>query len=116
MAGRTPLPVVTLTRTALTGFPTTSFADAVNGNVFANDGATSLIVFNSDASNVHNLTVQVASGVDGLTAGPRTYAVPVSGSGTQLLGPFPLQWYGNQLLVTADSALIKLGAFSQLGP
>src|SRR5437868_4898202 len=109
MAGRTPTTVTSVSRTALTAFPAPSVpGDAVNGNVSPNDGATMIAVLNGDAGSTHGLTVQVVSGVDGLTAGPRSYTIPVSASGTQLLGPYPIQFYGSQLLWTVDSAQLKV--------
>lgn len=113
---RTLLGVTSVSRLALTAFPAPSVAgDVANGNVTPNDGATMLAVLSGDA-NTHVLTVTVASGVDGLTAGPRSYTVPVAASGTQLVGPFPIQWYGTQLLWNADSAQVKVAAYSLLGP
>jgi hypothetical protein len=116
MAGRTPTAVTSVSRTALTAFPTpTAAGDVANGNVSPNDGATMLAVVSGDAS-AHGLTVTVASGVDGLTAGPRPYTVPGSASGTQIVGPFPIQFYGSQLLWNVDSAQVKVAAYSLLGP
>lgn len=116
MAGRTVLAATTVSRSALTAFPTpTVAADVTNGNVTFNDGATFLAVVSGDAS-THQLTVQVEKGVDGLTAGPRPYTVPVAASGTQIVGPFPIQFYGSQLLWNADSAQVKVAAYSLLGP
>jgi len=117
MAGRTPTTVTSVSRTALTPFPAPSAAgDAVNGNVSPNDGATLIAVLNGDAGSTHGLTVQVVNGVDGLTAGPRSYTIPVSASGTQLLGPYPIQYYGSQLLWTVDSSQLKVALYSLLGP
>lgn len=117
MAGRTPMAVTSVNRTALTAFPAPSVAgDNVNGNVTPNDGATILAVLNADAGSTHGLTVTVVSGVDGLTAGPRPYTVPTSGSGTQIVGPFPLSSYGSQLLWNVDSAQLKVQPYSMLGP
>jgi hypothetical protein len=117
MAGRTPTSVTSVSRNALLAFPAPSVAgDVTNGNVSPNDGATMFAVLNSDGAVVHNLTVQVASGVDGLTAGPRSYAIPVTASGTQLVGPFPLVFYGSQLLWNVDNALLKVALYSLLGP
>lgn len=116
MAGRTPLSVATVSRLALTPLPTPTVAgDVANGNVSPNDGATMLAVVSGDAS-PHGLTVQVASGVDGLTAGPRPYTIPGSASGVQAVGPFPIQFYGSQLLWNVDSAQLKVAAYSLLGP
>ena len=115
MASRTPITPVTVNRTALTLVPAPGTApDVANGNVVANDGATVLILLNADAS-PHTLTVQVASGVDGLVAGPRSYPVVVSGV-RQWAGPFPIQYYGTQLLFNLDSATVSVQAVSLLGP
>lgn len=116
MAGRTALGITTITRTAPVAFPApTVAADVTNGNVTPNDGATVFAVLNADGSNTHGMTVVVASGVDGLTAGPRPYTFPIS-TVTQVVGPFPLQYYGTQLLWNADSAQLKVAAYSLLGP
>lgn len=116
MAGRTPLAVTSVSRLALTPLPApTAAGDLANGNVIPNDGATFLAVVSGDAA-AHGLTVQVVSGVDGLTVGPRPYTVPVAASGTQITGPFPLAFYGSQLLVNVDSAQVKVAAYSLLGP
>lgn len=116
MAGRTATSVTSVNRTALTAFPAPSVAgDVTNGNVSPNDGATFLAVVNSDGAATHGLTVQVASGVDGLTAGPRPYTLPISAN-TQIVGPFPIQFYGSQLLWNVDSTQLKVAAYSLLGP
>lgn len=116
MAGRTPLNPTSVNRTALTAFPTpTTAGDVTNGNVTPNDGATFLAVVSGDAS-THGLTVTVVNGVDGLTAGPRAYVVPAVASGVQIVGPFPIQFYGSQLLWNADSAQVKVAPYSLLGP
>lgn len=116
MAGRTPTSVTSVSRTALTAFPAPSVAgDVTNGNVSPNDGATMLAVLNSDGGATHGLTVTVASGVDGLTAGPRPYTIPISAT-VQLVGPFPIQFYGSQLLWNVDSTQLKVAPYSLLGP
>jgi hypothetical protein len=117
MAGRTPTSVTSVSRNALTAFPAPSVAgDVTNGNVSSNDGATMLAVLNSDGAATHVLTVQVVSGVDGLATGPRSYTIPTTASGTQLVGPFPIQFYGSQLLWNVDSAQLKVAPYSLLGP
>jgi hypothetical protein len=116
MAGRTFLAAASVSRLVLAPFPAPSVAgDVANGNVTPNDGATMLAVVSGD-TNPHSLTVTVSSGVDGLTAGPRPYTIPGSASGTQLVGPFPIQFYGSQLLWNVDSAQLKVAAYSLLGP
>lgn len=115
MAGRTLVAVTTTSRTALTPIPVpTVAADVTNGNAVPNDGFTILAVASGDAA-THGLTVQVERGVDGLTAGPRPYTVPVAASGQQIVGPFPLHFYGPQILFNADSAQIKVAAYSFQG-
>lgn len=116
MAGRTSITVTSVSRNALAAFPAPSVAgDVTNGNVCPNDGATMLAVLNADGAATHGLTVTVASGVDGLTAGPRPYTVPISAN-TQVAGPFPVQFYGSQLLFNVDSTQLKVAAYSLLGP
>lgn len=117
MAARTLISAASVSRLVLTAFPQPSVAaDVANGNVTPNDGATMLAVFNADGAATHGLTVTVASGVDGLTAGPRPYTIPISTAGVQLIGPYPLFGYGAQLLWNADSTQIKVAAYSLLGP
>lgn len=117
MAGRTPTSVTSVNRTALTAFPAPSVAgDAVNGNVSPNDGATLLAVVNADAVSTHVLTVTLAAGSDGLAAGFRTYTIPVAASGVQITGPFPIVFYGSQLLWSVDSAQLRVAPYSLLGP
>lgn len=115
MAGRTLLPIVSVTRSVLTTLPApTVVPDVANGNFCLNDGNTVFAMINSDSS-PHTLTVQFASGVDGLPAGPRSYPVLVTGQ-RQWCGPFPLQFYGSQLLFALDSTLVVVQAMSFFGP
>ncbi len=116
MAGRTQLAVTSVNRSALVAVPAPSVAgDVANGNFCLNDGATVLIVLNGDGAATHTLTVTPAAGVDGLTAGPRSYTLPISAV-RQWAGPFPLQFYGSQLAFNVDSALVSVQAVSLLGP
>lgn len=116
MAGRTPVAVTSVSRAALTALPNPSIAcDATNGNVCANDGFTVLHLLNNDGAATHNVTVQIVSGVDGATAGPKSYTLPISTT-RQVAGPFPLQYYGSQLLINADSAQVAVMPVSFLSP
>jgi hypothetical protein len=113
MAGRTPISVTSVSRTALTAIPApATAADVANGNFCYNDGATVLVLLNTDSS-AHTLTVQLASGVDGQTAGPRPLPVAISAN-QQWTGVFPVQFYGNQLGFNLDSALVKVQPVSLL--
>jgi len=115
VAGRTAVSVISVSRAGLTAVPAPATApDVTNGNVIANDGATVLVLLNGDSA-THTLTVQLAGGVDGATAGPKTYTVPVSGT-RQWTGVFPVQYFGSQLLFNLDSALVTVQAVSLLGP
>ena len=75
-------------------------ADTGNGNSFANDGRTSLLVRNSDAA-PHTVTVQ-----------GKSFSIPAERS--VVLGPFPVrEAYGATTTVTGSDASLKLLAFSQ---
>jgi hypothetical protein len=116
MAGRTALPVISMSRFQTLSFSVSIAADVANGNVTPNDGFTFFAAFNADGSNPHNLTVNLANGLDGLPAGPRPYVIPVSGTGTVFFGPWPIQFYSSQLLWNADNANVKVQPVSLLGP
>lgn len=117
MASRTPIGVTSISRNALTAFPTPSVAgDVTNGNVTPNDGATMFAILNADGASTHTLSVQVASGADNQTTGPRVYTLPIATTTVQTAGPFPLQFYGSQLLWNVDNANVKVAAYSLLGP
>lgn len=112
---RTALAVLEVTRAALTAVPAPSVAaDVANGNFCVNDGYTNLILLNGD-SNPHTLTVTVAAGVDGLASPTHQYPVIVSGI-RQWVGPFPIQYYGVNLLFNLDSALVTVQAVSSQSP
>lgn len=112
---RTAISVLSVNRFALVAVPAPgTAADVANGNFFVNDGASVLILLNSDSS-THALTVAVAAGVDGLASPARTYTLPVSAI-RQWAGPFPIQFYGKTLIFNVDSALVSVQAVSLLGP
>lgn len=113
MAGRTAVTVTSVNRTALTAIPAPATSpDVSNGNVCYNDGATVLVLLNTDSA-THTLTVQMASGSDGQTTGPRSYTVAISGN-QQWTGVFPVQFYSNQLAFNLDSTLVKVQPVSLL--
>ena len=110
MAARTALTVRSIVRTALLATTTPPAADVTNGNICPNDGCTFLAITNVGAT-PHNLTVQVASGVDALLAGPRSYVIPVSAA-IQYTGIFPVQFYGSTLLINGDSTELKISVYT----
>ena len=114
---RTPTAVTSVSRTALTAFPAPSVAgDAGNGNVSPNDGATFFAVLNSDAAVQYPLSVEVVAGIDGAAALTKVYPIPVSSAGTQIVGPFPIKFYGSRLLWNVGNTQLKVALFSLLGP
>jgi len=116
MAGRVLVPPLTAVRTALLDLPAPSQAmDVANGNFCPNDAATVLILLNTDGAATHTLFVQVVSGIDGVTAGPRQLTIPISAN-RKMTGVWPIQFYGNQLFFSCDSALVLVQAVSLLGP
>lgn len=111
MAGRTPITPITVVREVLTVVPPPGITpDVTNGNVVTNDGATALVLL-SMSSLPRTLTVSLIAGLDGLPIGPRTYVVPVSTS-RQIVGPFPVQFYGQQLQFNLDSPSVLVQAVS----
>lgn len=112
---RTQTTVLSVNRTALRATGTPPAVDVTNGNFCLNDGATFLEITNADGASTHVLTVTVVSGVDGLTAGPRSYTVPISAA-VQKTGIFPMAFYGETILYNGDSAQLKVQPYSLLGP
>lgn len=112
---RTQVTVLSVNRTALRATGTPPAVDVANGNFCLNDGATFLEVTNADGAATHVLTVTVVSGVDGLTAGPRSYTVPISAA-VQKVGMYPLSFYGEIILFNGDNANLKVQPYSLLGP
>lgn len=86
--------------------------DVANGNQAVNDGCTWMEIKNTDGANPHAVTVACPGGLDGLTAGPRSY--PVAASTTERTGAFPIQFYSNILQINSDSALVQVRLFSLL--
>lgn len=112
---RTQTTVLSVNRTTLRATGTPPAVDVANGNFCLNDGATFLEITNADGANTHVLTVVVVSGVDGLTAGPRSYTIPISAA-VQKTGIFPMAFYGEVLLYNGDNANLKVQPYSLLGP
>lgn len=112
---RTLIVTQPVVRTSLRAGVAPVAADVANGNYVVNDGCTWLEVTNADAVNPHSFTVQLAAGLDGLTAGPRTITVPVAVLPGKT-GIFPVLFYGPLLLINADSTQVRFNAYTVIGP
>lgn len=111
---RTLIPVVGISRFAVTPHQTGTTGDNVNGMYLPNDGATFLRV-SSTAPGTQTVSVLVPGGADvDLTTGPRVFSIPAGSTGSYF-GFFPQGIYGTELLVNVSSNLLKLAAYSFLG-
>lgn len=88
-------------------------ADTVNGNVYRNSGVELILARNSDGAADHDISVEVAIDIDGISVPPRTVTIPKGKAG--IFGPLPPDIYNqsiggvrNVVRFTADDAAIKL--------
>jgi hypothetical protein len=88
--------------------PTELAGDAVNFHTVPNDGHVLLIVRNANgASTARTLTIHRSRTLDdGASVASRT--VTVAAGATRVLGPFPPEDYGRDLLLDPDNAELKL--------
>jgi|SRR5580698_4174803 hypothetical protein len=105
-----------ITVNAITATGTTSVtpvaADTANGNICVNDGLDTFIeVTNSDTA-VHHITFQPTRTVAGFSVTATPIAIPASQSAPIKFGPFSARDYSSGLEFTADSAMIKVAAYS----
>jgi hypothetical protein len=85
-------------------------ADATNGNHFANDGNTLLMVFGVTATKA--VTVVTSGTVGGLAVADLP-ARPVAAGEYHLMGPFPVALFGSQVEVTYEASTAhKVWAFN----
>lgn len=85
-------------------------ADATNGNNFANDGSTLLLVFGVTATKA--VTVVTQGTVGGLAIADLP-AHPVAVGEYHLLGPFPVSLFGSTVEVTYEASTAhKVWAFN----
>lgn len=84
--------------------------DTVNGMRMSNNGATMLRVANS-AGVVRTIDLIIVETVDFAAAGPTTLSVPAN-TVDALIGPFPVNFYGNVLEFDVSSNSLGFLAFS----
>lgn len=102
--------VNSITRTGI-AVPSETTGDASNFHYVPNDGATFLLVRNSNgASTARVLTVLINSTVDGQAVTSRTYSIAAAAS--KYIGPFPTSIYGTQLNLNPDNAELRITAFN----
>ncbi|MET8880569.1 hypothetical protein [Streptomyces rubiginosohelvolus] len=101
------IPVVAFTR-AGTVMPSESVGDPELGHTMPNDGRVGLMVTNTSAEVVGNVTINLSRMVDGQPVTPRVIPVPVST--TLALGPFAPGDYGADVSIEVDVASLTLVA------
>ena len=89
---RTVLTAQTIVRTGLT--PSFAAVDAANGESFDNTYQNLVLYVKNGAGAPINVTIGVASTVDGLTVPDLVVAVPAGGE--KIIGPFPNNVYGQE--------------------
>ncbi|MFD4633343.1 hypothetical protein ACFVYR_34975 [Streptomyces sp. NPDC058284] len=101
------IPVVAFTR-AGTAMPSAVVGDPTADHTLPNDGRVGLMVKNTSASVVGNVTINLSRMVDGQPVTPRVIPVPVST--TLALGPFAPGDYGADVGIGVDAASLTLVA------
>lgn len=101
---RTNINAVQVTRVGI-DLTTGSAVDVTNGNTIQNDGATVLVVKNTDTAS-HTLTINIVEKVDGQTVPAKTWTLAASAE--KAVGPFDPAVYGGRLQVNGDNAGLKI--------
>jgi hypothetical protein len=102
----TPIASTQLSRTPLAD-PSGTFADATNGNITPNSGATVFRLNNTDTAS-HTVTFTSIPTEDGLALAD--LVVTVGASSVVWVSAFDEETFGSQCTYTANSALIKVTA------
>jgi len=106
---RGSIPVTAITRAGVAP-PAETNGDATNNHTVNNDGKVIILVRNSNgASTARTVTFRVNKTVDGQAVASRAVSIPAGAS--RYFGPFPVETYGEDLLVDVDNAELKLSAF-----
>jgi hypothetical protein len=107
---RTGISSTRLSRVGVMALTPTTELDPVNGNYADNDGATLLHMENT-AGAARDVTILIPTDVDmDLPVTSRTYTLSAGQIG--LVGLFPRETYGGQLLVDVDGADVMVIAVS----
>ena len=106
---QTPVPVTAVSRQGVATVAPAA-CDAVNGNsVYPNNQLTWLEFTNSDGAASHTVTIGMAA-QDGVASPGRV--ITLAANAVKRYGPFPTPVYGQTLMFTVDSALVKVAAYS----
>jgi hypothetical protein len=107
----TPIPVNSISRGGIA--PQTEAAgDNVNGNTFANNGATWLEVTNGGGSS-GTVTVGYPGKVDGQSIPAKSYTLAAAAK--RRIGPFPIALFGTAPVVQPSAATITIAAYQLAG-
>lgn len=105
------LPVTTITRAGITEVAPTA-ADATNGNALAtNNGRTTWVEATNTVTSPATVMVATPGTVDGNAIGDKSYSLPGTIGAKLRMGPFPIEVYGPNPVVTASAATVNLAAF-----
>ena len=108
---RTNVPIKSVNRLQV-ATATVVAGNTVDGMRMSNNGATLLYVDNNAGSD-QTIELILVETVDFRTAGPVVVTVPASAA-VNLIGPFPINLYGNVLEFDVSSASLDFAAFSLL--
>jgi hypothetical protein len=111
---RTDVPVKRISRLSASYFTAAQAVngDTVNGMRMVNNGATVLVVSNSNVA-AQTIDTIIVETIDFQPAGPVT--ITVGGSAAfAVIGPFPADIYGNVLEFDVSNASLDFGGFSLL--
>jgi hypothetical protein len=84
--------------------------DVANGNYAANDGAT--VVYLANGSSTRTLTVTTPDTIYGLSIADQVYSL--TANQFDIVGPFPVETFGPQLLLDFSANDLKCLVFSLL--
>lgn len=105
---RVNVPVTLITRSGVA--PATEVnGDATNNHSVVNDGLVWIEVRNSGSTVARTVSANFANTIDGQTTPAKTWSIPTSS--TRRIGPFPVRYYGDTLLIDVDNAELKLTAY-----
>lgn len=105
---RVDVPLTQVTRAGVANASEVT-GDTTNGHSFNNDGRVWLEARNSAGTATRNVTLHLATTVDGQTVADRTIPVPINS--TKKVGPFPTDTYGATVTFDVDNAELRLATY-----